>query len=101
MPLTAVGRLHWLVPFVILGRELAIGGFRTVSASKGIPVIAASGLGKMKTVVTDVALVMMMLEPMLPFLRTLWISDIVMLAAVVLTVVSMVDYFVKNKLSVN
>ena len=99
LPLTAAGRVHWAVTFIILGRELAISGFRIVAAAKGIPVIAASSLGKLKTVLTDVAIVMMLLEDTLPFLRTWWISDAVMLAAVVLTVVSMMDYFVKNRVA--
>lgn len=100
LPLSASGRLHWVVPFIILGRELTISGFRIVAAAKGIPVIAASQWGKWKTTLTDVALVMMLLEPVLPFLKAWWISDTVMLVSVVLTLVSMVDYFVRNKLAI-
>lgn len=45
---------------VILGREFIITGFRTFAAAEGV-VIPAAGWGKQKTVVTNLALGMMML----------------------------------------
>ena len=95
MPLTAWGRIPWLASVIILGRELLIGGYRTVFAGRG-RVIAAGPWGKWKTTITDIALVMLLFEGSLPFLKAWYISDIVLWAAVILTVISLVDYLVRN-----
>jgi len=72
----------WMV-IIIIAREFAVSGFRIISASRGI-VVAASKLGKFKTQSQIIAVIFALLE--LPFY--LW----VVLIAVILTVVSGVDY---------
>ncbi len=87
----------WVV-FVILVREFLVSGLRMVAASSG-DVIAADVLGKAKTAVTMVALCGYYLEFALRALGLGAASLIglvswaLMLAAVVLTVVSGVQYF--------
>lgn len=88
----------WVL-FVVIAREFLVSGLRMVVASKGT-VIAASNLGKAKTATTMVALGGYLLCAALPasqftsFLHT--VSFVCMIAAVVLTAWSGIDYFVKS-----
>ena len=78
----------WMV-IVIIAREFIISGFRLVASDNGV-VIAASYFGKFKTTFQMVAVCLMIADiPSLFILTqiTLWI-------AVILTVVSLVDYLV-------
>ncbi|WP_426349352.1 CDP-diacylglycerol--glycerol-3-phosphate 3-phosphatidyltransferase [Alloiococcus sp. CFN-8] len=94
---------------VIIAREFAVSGLRTVAASEGT-VIAASNWGKAKTVIQIVAIILLLIKanigtaPLnglinLEFLNDFFkvVPDFVMLLAVVITLISGVDYFIKNK----
>ena len=86
------GKLETWIVLVIIAREFIISGFRLVASDNGV-VIAASYWGKFKTVSHMSMIILLILD--LPFL---WIvSEIVKWIAVVLTIVSLVDYVVKNK----
>lgn len=82
----------WMV-IVIIAREFIISGFRLVAASDGI-VIAASYWGKFKTTFQMIMIILLILNwgGIFPLLETIvtWI-------ALILTVVSLVDYLWKNK----
>lgn len=82
------------IPIVILSREFIVTGIRLVCVGEG-NVIAASKLGKYKTASTMVAIVLLLLVPVLHFLELF--GMIVLYVGVVLTVVSGIDYFLKNK----
>ena len=77
---------------IIISRELIITGFRTLAADSGIT-IAASVWGKAKTTSQMISLVMLLLN--VPSLNKAGIF--VFYIAVILTVISGVDYIVKNK----
>ena len=81
----------WIV-IVIIAREFIISGFRLIASDNGV-VIAASYWGKFKTTFQIVMICLMIanLEPLY------LVTQIVMWAALVLTVVSLVDYLVKNR----
>lgn len=81
----------WVV-IIIIAREFIISGFRLIASDNGV-VIAASYWGKFKTTFQMLMICLMIadLEP-LQLLTT-----IIMWVALVLTVVSLVDYLVKNK----
>ena len=83
----------WVV-IIIISREFIISGFRLVAADQGI-VIAASMWGKSKTVSQMISIVLLILnfDDGLPGILT-FVSVIVM---TVLTVVSLVDYLMKNR----
>ena len=88
----------WVV-ILIIAREFIISGFRLVAADNGI-VIAASYWGKFKTTFQMVMVCLMLVnipgtEVWMPWLNPL--TQIVMWIALVLTVVSLIDYLVKNK----
>lgn len=81
----------WIV-IVIIAREFIISGFRLVASDNGV-VIAASYWGKFKTTFQ-----MLMICLMIADIEALeLLTTIVMWAALVLTVISLVDYLVKNK----
>ena len=82
----------WIV-IIIVAREFIISGFRLVAAQKG-NVIAASYWGKVKTVVQMVMVILMVFDLGGVF-RT--VEQVLMWAAVVLTIISLVDYLVKNR----
>lgn len=80
----------WMV-IIIISREFIISGFRLVAADNGI-VIAASYWGKFKTVFQMTAVVLLIFN--IPALSVL--TSAVLWIAVILTVVSLVDYVAKN-----
>lgn len=87
-------RLPTWVCIIIIAREFIISGFRLIASDNGI-VIAASYWGKTKTVSQMVMIVLLILNIDLPFFRVL--STIFIYLACALTVISLVDYIVKNK----
>lgn len=90
--LVELQRLSGWVAVIIIGREFAVTGLRAVAAAEG-SVIAASKLGKLKTVSQIIAIVVMFL-PQLPFYP--YPGLIAMTIAVIFTIWSGVDYFAKN-----
>ena len=90
--LIEMGRIPSLVVIVIIAREFIISGFRLVASDNGV-VIAASYWGKFKTTFQMLMVCMMIVGEPIPGLLT----DIVMWIAVILTVISLVDYLAKNK----
>lgn len=82
----------WVV-IIIVAREFVISGFRLVASDNGV-VIAASMWGKYKTVFQMIMVIMMILNWQFFYIPVL--TYIVMWIAVVLTVISLVDYIVKN-----
>ena len=83
----------WIV-IVIIAREFIISGFRLVASDNGV-VIAASYWGKFKTVSQMAMIILCILDINNTVMQ--YITIIVTYLALVLTVVSLVDYMVKNK----
>jgi len=83
----------WVV-IVIISREFIISGFRLVASDNGV-VIAAGWWGKVKTTVQMTMSIMLIINLDFAFINVL--EQIVIYAAVILTVVSLVDYMLKNK----
>lgn len=83
----------WIV-IVIIAREFIISGFRLIASDNGV-VIAASWWGKTKTVCQMILIILLIINFETGFMHVLQV--IVMYAALVLTVVSLVDYLYKNR----
>lgn len=81
----------WMV-IIIIAREFIISGFRLVASDNGV-VIAASYWGKFKTTFQMVAVCLLIADIEALSL----ITQIILWIAVVLTVVSLIDYLIKNK----
>ena len=90
--LVELSRIPAWVVIVIIAREFIISGFRLVASDNGV-VIAASYWGKFKTTFQILMICLMIAD--LPQLAL--ITQIVMWVALALTVVSLVDYLIKNK----
>ena len=78
---------------VIISREFIISGFRLVAANEGI-VLAASWWGKIKTTVQMVMSVLLIVNFDGEVIDI--IENIFIYAAIALTVISFVDYLIKN-----
>ena len=79
------------VAFINLGRELAITGLRSVAAAEGV-VIAASPLGKVKTVTQIVAISLILLEDFYIGFIGLPLGEWVLYIALFFTIWSGIDY---------
>ncbi len=90
----------WIV-FIILAREIAVTGLRAIAASNDV-VIAASNLGKVKTV-TQITTIIVILLNNFPFsLIGLRMDTILIYFSMIITAASGVDYFLKiRKIFVN
>lgn len=89
--LIQLGQLPAWMVIIIVSREFIISGFRLVAAEQGI-VIAASYWGKFKTTFQMTAVVLMILN----FEALSVVTLICTWAALILTIISLVDYIAKN-----
>jgi len=95
--LVQVSRVEAWIVVVIIGREFAVTGLRAVSAAQGI-IVGASDLGKYKTFSQYLAVTLLILEKNVPVgleSEFAYLSRGMLWAALTLTVVSGVDYFVR------
>ncbi len=90
--LVEMGRLPAWIVIVIISREFIISGFRLIASDNG-RVIAASYWGKFKTTFQMLMICLMIAD----IAQIAVVTAAVMWIALVLTVVSLVDYLVKNK----
>ena len=100
---------------IIIAREFAVSGLRTLAASDGI-IIAASWWGKLKTVTQMAAIITLLLKVNIGvsqasidfvsnnrFLNVFftYVPNILLILAVIATIISGIDYFIKNKAAIS
>ncbi|MHA6251225.1 CDP-diacylglycerol--glycerol-3-phosphate 3-phosphatidyltransferase [Oceanobacillus sp. CAU 1775] len=85
----------WVV-IVIISREFAVTGLRLVAAGEGI-VLAAGQMGKLKTATQMIAIILLLLHNYPFSYLNFPLGTIMLYIALFFTVVSGVDYFIKNK----
>jgi CDP-diacylglycerol--glycerol-3-phosphate 3-phosphatidyltransferase len=94
--LIEMGKVPAWVVIIILSREFAITGFRTIAASEGVT-IAASPLGKIKTITQLVAIISLLINNY-PFRLINFPFDRIMLyISLIFTLLSGIDYLYRNK----
>lgn len=81
----------WMV-IVIIAREFIISGFRLIASDNGV-VIAASYWGKFKTTFQMIMICLLIAD--IEAINI--ITNVIVWVALILTVVSLIDYLVKNK----
>lgn len=81
----------WMV-IVIIAREFIISGFRLIASDNGV-VIAASYWGKFKTTFQMVMICLLIAD----IAAINIITNVIVWIALILTVVSLIDYLLKNK----
>lgn len=101
--LVQLSKISAYVAIIIICREFIVTGVRLLAADNNV-VIAASNLGKLKTVIQIIAIIAIMIEAQLnvmfsqwAFLSySVWFTEGMMWIAVILTIVSGYDYVKKN-----
>lgn len=91
--LTSMDRLNVVVTLIIIARDFIISGFRLVASDNGI-VIAASYWGKFKTV-SQMVLIIVKIADLGGIFSDL--EGVLTIIAVALTLISLMDYIMKNK----
>lgn len=87
-------RLRAWIVIIIISRELIISGFRTIAADNGV-VIAASWWGKYKTTAQMIMIIIMIVDLQYKWYAVL--EYVFIYLSLALTLISLVDYLVKNK----
>lgn len=89
-----LGTLDAWIVIVIISREFIISGFRLIASDNGV-VIAASYWGKFKTTAQMIMSILLILNFNSTFFNVL--ETVFVYISLCLTVISLVDYMVKNK----
>ncbi len=93
--LVGTGAIPSWVVILIITREFTISGFRIIAASEGVT-IAASPWGKLKTITQLIAIVLLLIGNF-PFNHlSIPMDQIMLYIALILTIISGVDYIVRN-----
>ncbi len=100
--LVANGQIDAWIVIVIIAREFIISGLRLIASDKGV-VIAASWWGKWKTTFQMIMIIVLIMNFSYFFAGTLfgtimiYLEIVLIYVALILTIISMIDYLVKNK----
>lgn len=92
--LVQLGQISGWVAVIIIGREFAVTGLRSVAAAEGL-VISASKLGKLKTVSQIIAIVAILINEIILKIIGIPLGEYFMYLAVFFTLYSGWDYFSK------
>ena len=92
--LIELGRIPSWIVIVIIAREFVISGFRLIASDNG-RVIAASYWGKFKTTFQMIMVILMIAN--IQNNAFYMLTQVIMWIALALTIISLVDYLVKNK----
>jgi len=90
--LVELNQIPGWIAIVIIGREFAVSGLRSFKAQEGI-IIPASKLGKIKTISQIIAVVLIILKDVYLSFVSLPIGEWAMYAAVIITILSGLQYF--------
>ncbi|MGI6545729.1 MAG: CDP-diacylglycerol--glycerol-3-phosphate 3-phosphatidyltransferase [Fastidiosipilaceae bacterium] len=98
-----LGRLHAIVPILIIFRDLVVSGMRMLGSSAGT-IISANQIGKWKTAFLMIGIILLLIQRVLegfgwltviiPVVRV--IADLFIVASVVLAMISLVQYLKAN-----
>ncbi|MDR2546271.1 MAG: CDP-diacylglycerol--glycerol-3-phosphate 3-phosphatidyltransferase [Lachnospiraceae bacterium] len=94
--LVELGRIAAWMVIIIIAREFVISGYRLVAADSGT-VIAAGIWGKLKTI----AQILMVALLIADIAAIKLVTEVVIWIAIILTLVSMVEYMVRNRIDMN
>ncbi len=90
--LSVKGEIPAWITIIIIAREFVISGIRLIASDNGVA-IAASWWGKSKTISQMTMIIIMLLNVPVFYI----LGQIAMYVSLVLTVISAVDYIIKNK----
>ncbi len=94
--LACSGFVHMIIPVIIISRDTIVDSIKMVVGNK-VGAVGASSAGKLKTVFMMTGVTLMLFYN-LPFeLMGIRLADFLIMTATVLSVVSGVEYYIKNK----
>lgn len=94
--LACTGFIHMIIPVIVISRDTIVDSIKMVVGNK-VGAVGASSAGKLKTVFMMCGVTLMLFYN-LPFeLMGIRLADFLIMTATVLSVVSGVEYYVKNK----
>jgi CDP-diacylglycerol--glycerol-3-phosphate 3-phosphatidyltransferase len=101
IPLVELDRISAWIAVVIISREFAVSGLRSIAMSQGI-VIPASWWGKYKMTFEITAVILLILNYKFSFINFQFLGTIAVWIAMILSIVSGIDYFIKfwNRINV-
>lgn len=94
--LTYSGEISVLVPIIMISRDTIVDAIRMVATSKN-KVLSASYLGKAKTMTQMIAICILLLNNVIFNELSIPMGQIMIIIATIISIVSGVDYLVKNK----
>ena len=107
--LVEFGKIPAWIPIIVLAREFIVSGYRLVAVEKGGKVVAASVLGKLKTVTQMIAIILVFIDKYnfadcfkastlsMPSLILNIITTVLLIISVIATIFSGYDYLKKGK----
>lgn len=109
--LVDIGRISSVFVVIIVLREFMVTGLRLIASNKGV-VMAAETIGKIKTVTQMVAIIYILFEPLFIiimtklfanlsdttiYLKVTIIGNVLFAICVIMTIISGLDYMIRNK----
>lgn len=91
--LVDIEKLEGWIVIIIISRDFIINGLRVLAADNGI-VIAASYWGKLKTTCQMIMIVLLIVDLDIPYMYI--INNFFVYIALILTIISLLDYIYKN-----
>ena len=88
--------IHIIIPIIMISRDTIVDAIRLVASQKNI-VLAASYLGKAKTMTQMIAICLLLLNNIVFFFFHIPMDQIMIWLATLISFVSGVDYFMKNR----
>lgn len=94
--LASDGKINIIIPIIMISRDTIVDAIKMSAASKQV-VVAASKLGKLKTVSQMIALCFLLVNNFPFSVLGIDLATILAWIATVISVVSGIDYFIKNR----
>lgn len=94
--LASAGKINIIIPIIMISRDTIVDAIKMSAASKQV-VVAASKLGKLKTVSQMIALCFLLVNNFPFSVLGIDLATILAWIATVISVISGIDYFIKNR----
>lgn len=94
--LTNDNKISVVIPILMIARDMMVDAMRLMAASNQ-EVIAASKLGKLKTVTQMIAIIFILLDDFPLGMLSISVGQIFIWLAVIVSIISGIDYFLKTK----
>ena len=94
--LASDGKINIIIPIIMISRDTIVDAIKMSAASKQV-VVAASKLGKLKTVSQMIALCFLLVNSFPFSVLGIDLATILAWIATVISVISGIDYFIKNR----